>query len=35
MTVNTIPQLLRNAAALYGDKLALRQPAGKEVHTWT
>jgi long-chain acyl-CoA synthetase len=35
MTVTTIPQLLREAARQYGDRLALRQPAGKAVHTWT
>jgi long-chain acyl-CoA synthetase len=35
MTVTTIPELLRHAAAQYGDKLALRQPAAKDVHTWT
>jgi long-chain acyl-CoA synthetase len=35
MTANTIPELLRNTAAQFGDRLALRQPAGKEVHTWT
>src|ERR1700674_3431290 len=35
MTATTIPELLRQAAAQYGDKLALRQPAGKDVHTWT
>src|SRR5271165_6068159 len=35
MTATTIPELLRQAGALYGDKLALRQPAGKDVHTWT
>jgi len=31
----TIPQLLRHAAQQYGDRLALRQPLGKDVHTWT
>ena len=36
MTPQTIPELLRLAGAEYGDKLALRQPAGKgDVHTWT
>ena len=35
MTATTIPELLRNAAARYGNRLALRQPSGKEVHTWT
>ena len=33
MTPTTIPELLRQAAAQYGGKLALRQPAGKDVHT--
>jgi long-chain acyl-CoA synthetase len=31
----TIPQLLRHAAQQYGERLALRQPLGKDVHTWT
>lgn len=31
----TVPQLLRNAAKLHGDRLALRQPRGKDVRTWT
>lgn len=35
MTINTIPDLLREAASKYGNRLALRQPAGKEVHSWT
>jgi long-chain acyl-CoA synthetase len=35
MTANTIPELLRNAGAQFGNRLALRQPSGKEVHTWT
>ena len=36
MTPQTIPDLLRRAAAQYGEKLALRQPAGKgEALTWT
>src|ERR1700743_3714709 len=35
MTVTTIPELLRNAASQYGNRLALRQPSGKEVQTWT
>jgi long-chain acyl-CoA synthetase len=35
MTVTTIPQLLRQAAQRHGDRLALRQPEGNEVHTWT
>jgi long-chain acyl-CoA synthetase len=32
---NTIPELLRAAGAQYGGKLALRQPSGKDVQTWT
>jgi long-chain acyl-CoA synthetase len=35
MIVTTIPELLRQAATLYGSRLALRQPTGKDVHTWT
>ncbi len=35
MPVNTIPELLRQSAAQYGDRLALRQPSGKDVQTWT
>jgi len=35
MTAKTIPDLLRNAGAQYGNRLALRQPSGKEVRTWT
>jgi long-chain acyl-CoA synthetase len=35
MIANTIPELLRAAGAQYGGKLALRQPSGKEVQTWT
>ncbi len=36
MTAQTIPELLRRAGALYGARLALRQPAGKgDVLTWT
>lgn len=35
MTANTIPELLRAAAAQYGGKLALRQRLGKDVQTWT
>jgi len=35
MSVTTIPELLRQAAARHGNRLALRQPAGKQVHTWT
>ncbi|MEP6717457.1 MAG: AMP-binding protein [Terriglobia bacterium] len=34
MHIETVPQLLRHAAQNYGDRLALRQPSGKEVHTW-
>jgi long-chain acyl-CoA synthetase len=33
--IQTIPQLLRQTAQVHGDRLALRQPSGKEVHTWT
>jgi long-chain acyl-CoA synthetase len=35
MTIQTIPELLRNAGAQFGSRLALRQPSGKEVLTWT
>jgi len=35
MPATTIPELLRDAAAKFGDRVALRQPDGKEVHTWT
>lgn len=35
MPATTIPELLRDAAARFGDSLALRQPHGKDVHTWT
>src|SRR5580692_9247708 len=35
MTPRIIPDLLRRAAAQYGEKLALRQPSGKAVETWT
>src|ERR1700722_12583294 len=35
MSATTIPELLRQTAARYGNRLALRQPAGKEVQTWT
>jgi long-chain acyl-CoA synthetase len=35
MPLTTIPELLRSAGAQYGSRLALRQPSGKEVHTWT
>jgi long-chain acyl-CoA synthetase len=31
----TVPQLLRNAAQLHGERMALRQPRGKTVQTWT
>ncbi|MES1260344.1 MAG: long-chain fatty acid--CoA ligase [Acidobacteriota bacterium] len=34
-TATTVPQLLRNAAQLHGDRMALRQPRGKEVRTWS
>jgi long-chain acyl-CoA synthetase len=33
--IQTVPQLLRQAAQKFGDRLALRQPHGKEVMTWT
>ena len=36
MAVQTIPDLLRRAASQYGERLALRQPAGKgDALTWT
>jgi long-chain acyl-CoA synthetase len=35
MQADTIPQLLRLAAHEHGSRLALRQPSGKEVRTWT
>ena len=35
MIVETIPQLLRQAGSQFGPKLALRQPSGKDVLTWT
>src|SRR5579862_6564138 len=35
MPATTIPELLRDAAAKFGDRVALRQPDGKDVHTWT
>lgn len=35
MSIATIPELLRDAAAKHGHRLALRQPSGKNVHTWT
>jgi long-chain acyl-CoA synthetase len=35
MPAQTIPELLRSAAEQFGPRLALRQPHGKEVATWT
>ena len=35
MPATTVPELLRDAAKRFGDRLALRQPDGNEVHTWT
>jgi long-chain acyl-CoA synthetase len=35
MTAATTSELLRNAAVRFGPRLALRQPSGKDVHTWT
>lgn len=35
MPATTVPELLRDAAAQWGDRRALRQPAGKDVQTWT
>ena len=35
MSARTIPELLLNTAQKYPDRLALRQPIGKEVQTWT
>jgi long-chain acyl-CoA synthetase len=35
MKIETVPDLLSHTAALWGPRLALRQPIGKEVHTWT
>ena len=35
MPATTIPELLRNTAARFGERMALRQPDGKDVHTWT
>jgi long-chain acyl-CoA synthetase len=35
MSAQTIPQLLRDAAKRYPDRLALRQPQGKNILTWT
>jgi long-chain acyl-CoA synthetase len=32
---SSIPELLRSAAERFGDRLALRQPHGHDVHTWT
>lgn len=34
MKPNTVPELLRNAAMQFGEKLALRQPEGGSVHLW-
>lgn len=35
MSAQSIPELLRNTAQKYPTRLALRQPIGKEVQTWT
>jgi long-chain acyl-CoA synthetase len=35
MSAQTIPELLRHAAQRFPDRLALRQPHGKNVNTWT
>jgi long-chain acyl-CoA synthetase len=35
MSITTIPELLREAASQFGPRLALRQPHGKAVLTWT
>src|SRR5215469_13281450 len=35
MTPQTLPALLIDAARRFPDRLALRQPSGKDVHTWT
>src|SRR5580698_4852431 len=35
MKIATIPELLRHTAAVHGSRLALRQPHGNDVHTWT
>ena len=35
MPAETIPQLLRETAQKYGERLALRQPSGSTVQTWT
>ena len=34
-TPNTIPEILRQTAARYPDRLALRQPSKSGAHTWT
>src|ERR1700722_15133718 len=34
MPATTIPELLRDASSQFGERLALRQPDGKQVHTW-
>jgi long-chain acyl-CoA synthetase len=34
LPATTVPELLQNAAVQYPDRLALRQPEGKEVRTW-
>jgi long-chain acyl-CoA synthetase len=34
MPAKTVPELLQNAASQYPHRLALRQPDGKDVHTW-
>jgi long-chain acyl-CoA synthetase len=35
MPVTTVPELLTSAASKFPDRMALRQPIGKDVHTWT
>ncbi|MDE3195772.1 MAG: long-chain fatty acid--CoA ligase [Acidobacteriota bacterium] len=35
MSAQTIPALLRETAQRYPDRLALRQPSGRDVQTWT
>ncbi len=35
IVIQTIPDLLRTAAAKHGSRLALRQPRGHDVETWT
>jgi long-chain acyl-CoA synthetase len=35
MTVTTVPELLRHAAQQHSDRLALRQPFGKTIYTWS